>query len=149
MHFMMTHTHTTNSALSASLIANQAPALPDLSHWSVDLKIDISVKLLFANNTKKSIQKNEGHLPLVPYCTNQYNARVHAFLSSIVIAYDLISLSTQINQHYHETWTSVYETYSASEKTWWHVQSAPNCIAQGPHLTTAVILKWMNLENKT
>jgi len=58
--------------------------------WTVDLKIDISVQLLFTNNTKKSVQKNEGHLPLVPYCTNQCNEHGYAFFSSTLIAYDLI-----------------------------------------------------------
>jgi hypothetical protein len=41
--------------------------------WTVELKIDISMNLKFKPVTKKSLQQNEGHLPVVPYCTNQSN----------------------------------------------------------------------------
>lgn len=68
-------------------------ALPDLSHvvapsgnrlncWVADRQTDISMKLPFPKIIKKSIQKNEGQLILVAYCTHQCNKCLYAFLSS-------------------------------------------------------------------
>jgi hypothetical protein len=74
--------------------------------WTVELKIDISMKLKFKLVTKKSLQQNEGHLPVVPYCTNQCNERLHSFFLPPLITY---KLNTQISQHYHENWT-LYKT---------------------------------------
>jgi hypothetical protein len=47
---------------------------------------------------KKSLQQNEGHLPLVPYCTNQSSEHLYAFLSSPTDCIELICLCTQISQ---------------------------------------------------
>jgi hypothetical protein len=48
----------------------------------VALKTDISTMVGFKEVSKKSLQQNEGHLPVVPYCTNQSNERLYAFLTS-------------------------------------------------------------------
>jgi hypothetical protein len=108
---------TLQKPLSDWLIMIQASALPGLSHdisvtgnklncW---LKIDISMNLKLKKVTKKSLQQNEGHLPLVPYCTNQStNDCMCSFLLPL-IAYELICLSTQISQHYRETKTSLWD----------------------------------------
>ena len=50
--------------------------------WTVELKIDISMKLLFTKTTQKVLQQNAGQLPLVPYCTKQCNDCLYAFISS-------------------------------------------------------------------
>jgi hypothetical protein len=49
--------------------------------WSVQLKTDISMNLQFIKVTQ-SLQQNEGHLPLVSYCTSQRNKHMYSFLSS-------------------------------------------------------------------
>jgi hypothetical protein len=49
--------------------------------WTVEWKIDINMNVKFEIVTNKSLQQNEGHLPVVPYCTNQHNERPYAFLS--------------------------------------------------------------------
>jgi hypothetical protein len=72
-----------------SLIAIQASAclaygmllLGQAVDWTVELKIDISMNLKFKILRKKSLQQNEGHLPVVPYCTNLSNERLYSFLS--------------------------------------------------------------------
>jgi hypothetical protein len=50
--------------------------------WTAEWKIDISMNVKFEIITKKSLQQNEGHLPVVPYCTNQSNKRLYSFLST-------------------------------------------------------------------
>jgi hypothetical protein len=50
--------------------------------WTVELKIDISMNLKFKKVRKKFLQQSEGHLPLVPCCTNQSNECLYAFLTS-------------------------------------------------------------------
>ena len=80
--------HTTNTTPSDTVIL--LSALPGLSHaigpretdWSFQLKMDLSMNVQLKKLTKKSLQQNEGHLPLVPYCTNQRNKRLHSFLFS-------------------------------------------------------------------
>ena len=49
--------------------------------WTVEWKIDINMNVKFEIVTNKSLQQNEGHLPVVPYCTNQSNERLYSFLS--------------------------------------------------------------------
>jgi len=78
---------------------SQASALPGLSHiivliWNrvkgwvedetescVELKRDISMNLYFKRARKKSLQENEGHLILVPYCPKHRNKCLYALLS--------------------------------------------------------------------
>jgi hypothetical protein len=62
------------------------------------------MNLQFQKVTKKFLQQNEGHLPLVPYYTNQGNKYVciHSF-PLLLITYELIRHSTQLSQHYHKT----------------------------------------------
>jgi len=80
--------HTTHPTPSDSVM--QASAVFGLSHitaprgmdLSVQLKKDRSINVQFEQLTKKSIQQNEGHLPLVPHWTNQRNKRLYLFLFS-------------------------------------------------------------------
>ena len=72
-----------------SLMLIQASALPGLSHviaragsglnyWAEDRhKHELKFKIV----RKKSLQQNEGHLPVVSHCTNQSNERLYSFLS--------------------------------------------------------------------
>jgi hypothetical protein len=87
MHFIAIQ-HTTNPNTFDSDVI-QASTLPGLSHifadgmdQTVELKIDISMNLQFKQITKKSLQQNEGHLPLSPYCSNQRNKHLCSFVSS-------------------------------------------------------------------
>jgi len=48
---------------------------------SVELKIHINMNLHIKRIRKKSIQENEGHLPVVPYCTKHRNKYPYAVLS--------------------------------------------------------------------
>ena len=64
--------HTTHPIPSDSVM--QTSAVSGLSHviaprgmdLSAQLKMDISMNVQFKLLTKKSVQQNEGHLPLVP-----------------------------------------------------------------------------------
>ena len=49
--------------------------------WSVEMRRDRSMNLQFQNVMKKSLQQ-KGHLPLVPYYTNQGNKSLYSFYSS-------------------------------------------------------------------
>jgi hypothetical protein len=49
---------------------------------TIEFKRDISMNLKFKVVVKKSLQQNEGHSALVPYCTNQSNERLYSFLFS-------------------------------------------------------------------
>jgi hypothetical protein len=42
-------------------------------HWIVELKTDISMKLLYIKIMYKSLQQKQINFPLVPYCTNQFD----------------------------------------------------------------------------
>lgn len=50
--------------------------------WTVELKIDISMKLHLKKVMKKSLKQTGGHWLLAPYCTKQRNKYVYLFLSS-------------------------------------------------------------------
>jgi hypothetical protein len=62
------------------------------------------MNLQFQKVTKKFLQENEGHLPLVSCYTNQGNKKVcvHSF-SLLLITYELTCHSTQLSYHYHKT----------------------------------------------
>ena len=80
--------HTTNPTTSDYVML--LSALPAPSHaiglrgtdWSVHLKMDLSMNVQLKKLTKKCLQQNEGHLPLIPYCTNQRNKCLYSFLFS-------------------------------------------------------------------
>jgi hypothetical protein len=62
-----------------------ASAVSGLSHVIAPggmVMIDISTNIQFKQLTNKSVQQNEGHLPLVPHCTNQRNKRLYSFFFS-------------------------------------------------------------------
>jgi hypothetical protein len=50
--------------------------------WRVELNLNLKHEPKIEKVAKKSLQQNEGHLPVVPYCTHQSNERLYAFLSS-------------------------------------------------------------------
>jgi hypothetical protein len=111
------------------------------THWSVQLKKDISMNLQFLEVTKKSVQRNGGHLFLVPYCSNQGNKFLYSFLSSRT---DCIWTAQ------HPDWPALPQNSNiiilwdwSLNNIWgytWHVQRAPNFIARSP-LTTGTIWK--------
>ena len=49
--------------------------------WHVQLKIGISMNLQFKTVTTKSLEQNEGYLPVFSYCTNKSNKCLYSFLS--------------------------------------------------------------------
>jgi hypothetical protein len=59
-------------------------------------KTDMSMNLQFKKVMKKSLQQNEGHLPLVPYCTQHRNKHPYASFPLPLIAHKLICHSIQI-----------------------------------------------------
>jgi hypothetical protein len=48
----------------------------------IQLKIDVCMNQQFKKVMKKSLQQDEGHLPLVPYCNDQRNKCLYFFISS-------------------------------------------------------------------
>jgi hypothetical protein len=136
--------HTTNSSPSHSDRVSRictawsvACYCSDLE-WTVLLswKIDMSMNLQLV--MKKSLQQNEGHLPLVPYCIEHRYKWPYTFLSSRC-------MWTHWPQH-PETQTSLqewklnniirwkpkhYETETMSQEIWSYVQSTPNFYSTG------------------
>jgi hypothetical protein len=136
--------HTTNPTPSDSVI--QVSAVPGLSHaisrrgkdWSVQLKMDMSIKIQCNNVTKKSLQ----HLPLVPYCTKWRNKRLYSFLFSPIDCIWTPCHHTQIRQHYHDTHTSLWNWNL--NKLWGYTMTctaSSKFCSTGSPLTTRAIWK--------
>jgi hypothetical protein len=53
---------------------------------TVVLKTDVNMIVQFKEVTMKSLQQNEGHLCVVPDCTNLSSEGLYAFLASLLIA---------------------------------------------------------------
>jgi hypothetical protein len=76
---------------------------------SVELKIHISVNLRIKRVRKKSIQENEGPLPVSHIALNiEINIRMHYFPVPLV-AYELTGHSARFSQYCHETQASLWD----------------------------------------
>ena len=117
----------------------QASAVPGLLRvtaprgmdWSVQWKMDISMNVKFKKLTKKSIQQNEGHLPLVLHSTNQKNKHLYSILFSPTDC-----IWTHSPQHPDKPaliqHTNIMRLKPKKHlRIKWHVQWAPNFIVQG------------------
>jgi hypothetical protein len=69
--------------------------------WTVELKIRHKHEPTIHAVMKKSLQHNEGHLPLVPYCRNQRNS-LYSFLSSSTVC-----IWTHLPQQ-HALWINLF-----------------------------------------
>jgi hypothetical protein len=82
------------------------PGLLHVSKWTEPFRwIKACVNLQLKQVRKKSLQQDEQHLPLVPYCINQRNKHLYSSFPLPLIAYKLTGHSNQIKQRYHEPWT--------------------------------------------
>jgi len=97
----------------------------------VKLKIDISMNLHFRGSGRNPYSRKKDicfwshiawHTPI--------NIRMNSPPLPLT-EYELIPHSTQISQHYQETQTSLWDWKLNNSEVQWHVQSAPNFIAQG------------------
>jgi hypothetical protein len=102
MHFHTIQT-TTNPTTPDSVI--QASAVPGLLHviplrengLKSSVEERLSINLQFKKVTNKSLQQNEGHLPLVPHCTTQRNKCPYSFFSPLTDC-----IGTHLPQHLHK-----------------------------------------------
>jgi len=94
-----------------------------------------SMNLQFKKVRKKTLQQDEGHSPLVPYCINQRKTFVFIpFLSHWLHMSSFTTApkedSTIMNPQQH----CKTEMQTTSEETQWHAQSAPTYKAQQNYL---------------